>query len=154
MGGGPLERVKVWAFPSVGYLPHSLFPSPDRIPHTAKKKVALIAFRQILPKILSKAYIFSNIILSNLKKLIGNKSLNTKKQCPAGLSSRIIPLNLYGKPCGWGRISANSQKFINFPHFSNLIILLNKFTSSTIKSFIPSPSNSSFHLITLYKLHL
>ena len=29
-----------------------------------------------------------------------------------------------------------------------------KFTSSTIKSVIPSPWNSNFHLVTLYKLHL
>ena len=91
--------------------------------------------------------------MTNLEKLVRSKSLNTK-QCPAGLPSRIIPLNLYGKPCGWGRISANSQKFINFPNFSNLIILLNKFISSTIKSCIPSPSNSNFHFITLYKLNL
>ena len=33
-------------------------------------------------------------------------------------------------------------------------ILVNKFTSSTIKSVIPSPSDTNFHLITLYKLHL
>ena len=29
-----------------------------------------------------------------------------------------------------------------------------KFTSSAIKSVIPSPWNSNFHLVTLYKLHL
>ena len=33
-------------------------------------------------------------------------------------------------------------------------ILLNKFTPSAIKSVIPSPSNTNFHLITLYTLHL
>ena len=33
-------------------------------------------------------------------------------------------------------------------------ILLNKFTSSTIKTFTSFPSNSNLHLITLYKLHL
>ena len=33
-------------------------------------------------------------------------------------------------------------------------IPLNKFTSSFIKNGFPSPSNSNFHLITLYKLHL
>ena len=125
---GPPERIKLWTFPSVGYHPQSPFP-PLITDHILEKKVALIALRQILQKTLSVVYIFSIIIMINLKKLIGNKSLNTK-QCPAELSSRIIPLNLYGKPCGWGRISVNSQKFINFPHFSNLTIPLNKFTSS------------------------
>ena len=32
--------------------------------------------------------------------------------------------------------------------------ILYKFTSSAIKSVIPSPTNSNFHLMTLYKLHL
>ena len=77
--------------------------SPPVLPLITKrileKKVSLIACRQILAKILPAAYIFSNTIMTNLKKLIGNERLNTK-QCPAGLSPRIIPLNLYGKP--WG----------------------------------------------------
>ena len=72
------------------------------------------------------------------------------QQCPAGLPLRIILLNLYGKYWGWGRISANSQHFLVSPTRK----ILNKFTSSTIKSFVPSPSNSNLHLITLYKLHL
>ena len=38
--------------------------------------------------------------------------------------------------------------------FLTIKILLNKFTSSTIKSAIPSPSNSNFHLINLHKFHL
>ena len=117
--------------------------------HVLEKKEFLIAFRQILPKILPAAYIFSNTIMINLKYFTGNKSLS-KKQCPAELSPRIIPLNIYGKPWGWGRIPANSQKFSNFPTRK---ILLNKFTSSTVKSVIPSPSNSNFHLITPYKLY-
>ena len=45
-------------------------------------KVSLIAFRQILPKILIVTYFFSNAIMNNLKKRIGNKSLNAK-QLPA-----------------------------------------------------------------------
>ena len=73
------------------------------------------------------------------------------KQCPAGLPLRIIPLNLYGKHWGWGRIPANSQNLLISPTRK---ILLKKFTSTTIKSFVPSPSNSNLHLITLYKLHL
>ena len=86
--------------------------------HTWEKKVCLIAFRPILPKILLAAYFFSNANMTNLKKLIGNKFLNTK-QCPTGFSPRIIPLNLYGKPCRWGRIPANNQKFTHFLHQKN-----------------------------------
>ena len=107
-----------------------------------------MAFRQILPKVLPEVYIFRNRIMTKLKKLIGNKSVNTK-QCPAGLSPRIIHLNLYGKP--W-----DGEEY--WPTAKNLLIstsrkiLLDKFTPSTMKSVIPSPSNSNFHLITLYKL--
>ena len=42
----------------------------------------------------------------------------------------IIPLNIYGKPLGWGRIPPNSQNFTYFPHQKNA---LNKFTLSTTK---------------------
>ena len=64
--------------------------------HSTYWKKYLIAFRQILPKILPAVYIFNNTIMTNLKKFIWNKSLNTK-QCPAGLSPRILSLNLYAK---------------------------------------------------------
>ena len=53
--------------------------------YISAKKVYIIAFRQNLPKMLPAVYIFSNATLTNLEKLIVNKSLNTK-QCPAGLS--------------------------------------------------------------------
>ena len=43
--------------------------------HILEKKVSIIAFRKILSKILLAAYIFSNAIMTNLKKLIGNKPL-------------------------------------------------------------------------------
>ena len=90
-------------------------PVPTRITdHILEKQVSLITFRPILPKILAAAYIFSNTITTNLKKLIGNKSLNAK-QCPAGLSLRIIPLNLYGKPWRWGKRPAKNQKFTHYP---------------------------------------
>ena len=56
--------------------------------HILEKKVSLMAFRQILPNILSA--VVSYTIMTYLKKLNGTKSLNTK-QCPVGLSSRIIP---------------------------------------------------------------
>ena len=46
----------------------------------------------MLPKFLPTVHIFSFTILTYLKKFIANKSLNAK-QCPAGLSPRIIPLS-------------------------------------------------------------
>ena len=79
-------------FPSVGYLPNqkNWVPlSPDHRPHIGKR-VSLIAFRQILSKILPEACIFSNTIMTFLKNLIGTKSF-IRKQCPAGLSPTIIP---------------------------------------------------------------
>ena len=116
--------------------------------HILRKKVSLIAFRLSLPKILPAAYIFSNTIMTNLKKLIGNKSLNTK-QCPAGLSPRIIPLHLLGNPGGLGEYQPTGKNLLTFPTRK---ILLDEFTSSAIKSVILSPSNSNFHLINLCKL--
>ena len=104
--------------------------------HILRKK-SLIAFRQILVKILPAACIFSYTIMTYLKKLHGTNSLNTK-QCPVGLSTRIIPqvspflpkfpllcwcfvaparcglspfpLNLYGKPWRWGEIITQEPK--------------------------------------------
>ena len=58
----------------------------------------------------------------------------------------IIPINIYVKLFGWGRIPPNRQKFTHFPHQK---IPLDKFTSFAIKDVIPYPSNSNFHLITL-----
>ena len=55
------------------------------------KKVSLIVFKtQVSPKNLSVTRILSFTIITYLKKLIGIKSLNAK-QCPAGLSPRVIP---------------------------------------------------------------
>ena len=62
--------------------------SPDHRPHIGKE-VCLIAFRQILSKSFPETCIFSNTIMTYLKKLVGTKSLNTK-QCPGRLSPRII----------------------------------------------------------------
>ena len=55
-----------------------------------KKKVSLIAFRQMLSKILPETCISSNTIMTYWEKLVGTKFFNTE-QCPAGLSPRIIP---------------------------------------------------------------
>ena len=55
-----------------------------------EKKVSLIAFTEILPKILPAVCTFSYTIKTYFKRLVGNKSFNTK-QCLAELSLRIIP---------------------------------------------------------------
>ena len=91
LGGLPASQ-KVWTFPFCWISPPlknwvSLSPITDYI---LKKKISLIAFRQILSKILPEACIFSNTVMTYLKKFVGTKSLNTN-QCPAGLSPRIIP---------------------------------------------------------------
>ena len=52
-----------------------------------------------------------------------------------------LPLNLYGKPWGWGKVLRSSQNFTHF--FSIRTIPLNRFKSFVIKSFISSPSNSN-----------
>ena len=88
-----LQAQKCELSPSVGYHPtqkSSSFVPVLNIDHILKKKVSLIAFRQILPKTMSVACIFSYTNMTYLKKLDETKSLNTK-QCVAGLSSRITP---------------------------------------------------------------
>ena len=91
-GGGDLPASqKVWTFPFclISPPPKNWVPLyPDHRPHIGKK-VSLIAFRQILSKLLPEACIFSNTIMTYLKKFVGTKSLNTKHY-PTGLSSRII----------------------------------------------------------------
>ena len=78
--------------PFVGYHLHQKIESscPLVANHILDKKVSLTAFGQILSKILSEACILSNTTMTYLKKLVGTKFLITK-QCPAGLSPRIIP---------------------------------------------------------------
>ena len=115
-GSGSVARLKFWTFPICWISAPVLILSPDHRQHIGKK-VSLIAFRQVLPKVLIVSYIFINTIMTNLKKFIGNKwnKFLNAKQCPALLSPRIIPLNFYGKLWGWRRIPANSQKFTTFP---------------------------------------
>ena len=56
-----------------------------------EKKVPLIAFMHTFyQKFFMQGDIFSCTMTPYLKKLVGTKSLNTKR-CPAGLSPRIIP---------------------------------------------------------------
>ena len=135
--------------------------SLDCRPHIVKLSNSFYTF---LLKTLTVVHIFSLIFRIYLKKFIGIKSLSTK-QCPAELPPWIIPLvssilsNMYhllssclfpppcmecpvcspnwGKPCRWGKNTAQQQKLFSFPAPG---------TSS-------SP-NSNFHVITQYKLHL
>ena len=51
-------------------------------------------------------------------------------------------------PWDGGEYQPTDKNLLIFPTRK---ILLNKFTSFTIKNAIPSPSNSNFHLIILYK---
>ena len=94
-----------------------------------------------------------------LKKLIGNKSLNTK-QCSAGSFPRIIPLNLYGNPKALRRIPANSQKFKNFPFHKNLLEKRTSSTSTAIfisslyRSFICSCSHCCYIFFFFFKSRL
>ena len=80
--GVSMQVHKFEASPSIGC--HPPLPSTKTLStpvppliadHILEKKVSLIIFRQILPKIFSVAHIFSNTIITNLKNLIGNKSL-------------------------------------------------------------------------------
>ena len=50
-----------------------------------------------------------------------------------------LPLNLCGKPWGWGKILPNNQKFTHFSHQKNRF---NRFKSFAVKSFISSPSSN------------
>ena len=78
--------------PFFGHHLHQKIESPCLLVanHILYKKVSLTAFGPILSKILFGAYILSTTTTTYLKKLVGNKFLITK-QCPAGLSTRIIP---------------------------------------------------------------
>ena len=86
LGGLPASQ-KVRTSSYVWYHPHQKIESP--CPLITDHTLSLIAFRQILSKMLPEACIFSNTIM-NLKRLVRTKSLNTR-QCPVGLSPRIIP---------------------------------------------------------------
>ena len=89
--GVSLQAKKFELSPSVGYHSQQQIESlyPMITDHIFEKKVSLIASRQILSNILPEAYIFTNTIMNYLKKLVGTQSL-IKKQCPAGLSPKVI----------------------------------------------------------------
>ena len=68
-GAGLLARLKVWTFPFcwISPLPKKWVPLSLLWLQTTywRKKVSLIAFRPILPKILAAAYIFNKKIMAN-----------------------------------------------------------------------------------------
>ena len=93
--------------------------------HILGKEVYLIAFRQILPKVLPVACIFIYRILTCLKNQGGTEFLN-RKQCAAESSVLLhspsvdchpLPLNLYGKP--WREILPNIHKCTHFHNQKN-----------------------------------
>ena len=81
-----------------------------------------------------------------MKKLVGTKYLNTK-QYSAGLSSRIRPHHLPKHL--WEDLE---PRIYSFPSSENPS-LLNFFLPLPKVSFL-LPSNSNFHLITIYKLYI
>ena len=70
--------------------PSCLTPSLLWLQTKCWKKVSLIVFRQILPKVFPVVHIFSFIITTYLKKFAGIKFFSTK-QCPAESFPWIIP---------------------------------------------------------------
>ena len=95
--------------------------------------VFLIAFRQILSKILPEECIYSNTIMTYLKKLVGTKSINTKKY-PVELSPINIPYyprkHLW-ETLGIGKNPTQQPKIYSFPPpekspLLNLLLLLSK----------------------------
>ena len=78
---------KNWILPTF-FMPYPVLPLiADQI---LKKKKSLTDFRLMLPNVLLWVHIFSFIITTYLKNLIGIKLFNTK-QHPAKLSPRIMP---------------------------------------------------------------
>ena len=175
--GDFLQAQKIELSPSVGNCPQSKIDT-HRVswPQTTyrEKMVSLIVFRQNLPRTLPAACIFSYTIMTYLKNFDGTKSLNAK-QYPAVLTTWIIlqvspflspllwccfaaptrfelPHSTFLKNPGDGKKSYPRAK--NLPISSTRKIPPNRFTSSTINSAIPSPSNSNFHVITLCTFHL
>ena len=107
-----------------------------------QKKVSLIAFRQVLTKLLPAACIqlhnYDLFEKAQLKvsPLIQNRvqqdyipesyarHLTSYQKCPKMFAPTRYglfppPLNLYVKLWGWVKILPNSQKFTHFPHQKN-----------------------------------
>ena len=106
MGGLPVKQ-KVLTFPFCWMSPQQKTESPCPLitDHILEKMVSLIAFRQTLSKILPEVCIFSNKIITYLKKLVGTISLITK-QSPARSSPKFIshyPLKHLRETKGMGK---------------------------------------------------
>ena len=111
------------------------------------KKIFLIAFRQILSKILSAVHIFSFIITTYLKKFTGSKSLSTK-QCSAELSSWIIPhvFPFYQKYItSFHLASSQCHVWTAYDRFGGNLEVGGRIRLSSKKSTSP---NRNFHVIT------
>ena len=116
-----------------------------------EKKLSLIAFRKILSKIFPEACIFSNTIMTCLITFVGTKSLNTK-QCPEGLSLKIIPHYLrkhLWETLGMGKNPTQQPKNLLISptrktHLINLLLPLSKmsFLPHQIVIFILLPYRS------------
>ena len=111
---------KCWTFPFcwISSLQKIVSPCPLMKDHTLEKKISQVALREILSKVMPGACIFSNTIMTYMKRLVGTKSL-TAKQCSADYLPQldlIILLNIYGKTWECRRIPPKSQKFTHFLH--------------------------------------
>ena len=107
-------------------------------PHIGKKGISN-SFRQILLKILPPACIFSHAVMTYLERLVGTKFLNTK-QCPAGLSPRIIP-HFLPKP-SWeilrmGENPTLQPKIYSFPLTKKSPLINLHLKLSKVSSFLP-----------------
>ena len=152
--GGALCKPKSFLFCWISPPPKSRVPPFVPWLHTTYCKNVSDSFRKILSKIFPLAYIFNHTIMANLKKLIGTKSFNTK-QCPAGLSHRIVrhyPLELLWKTLGYEEVSQPTRN--KLVTFLTRKIVFNKFKCSAIKNVITFLSHSNFHLMALFKHHL
>ena len=107
-------------------------------PHIGKKGISN-SFRQILLKILPPACIFSHTIMTYLQRLVGTKFLNTK-QCPAGLSPRIIPHFLLKPSWETLRMGENptlQPKIYSFPLTKKSPLINLHLKLSKVSSFLP-----------------
>ena len=168
VGGGLSLQAKNLNFPLLLDIPPpplplskhwSTYSSPNRRP-PLRKKIYLIAFRQILPKMFVCHMHFQLQNHSLFEKLLGTKSFNIR-QCPAGLSTRIILLySPSGQKCLLRLIALLPPPGVDYPlspkslwesmgmrreshpTAKNLLIFLtrktrlNKFTASPIKNVI------------------
>ena len=141
-GRGLSASQKVWTFPFCWMSPllEIWVPlSPDHRLHVAKKGISNSFQTHFIKNFIS------NTMMTYLKKLIETKSLNVK-QCPSGLSPRIIPhyprKHLW-ETLGMGKNPTQQPKIYSFPPpekfpFINLLLSLSEmlFLSHQIVIFI------------------